>query len=71
MISQTANEADIRQQTSEQLPPHWSECLHSSYGEAAWNDRHGREAAGDGPGDLCPLTTLSGPSGLCYHPSGR
>jgi hypothetical protein len=33
------------QQISEELPPHLSECLHSSYVEAAWNDRHGRFSA--------------------------
>src|SRR5580658_4634663 len=33
------------QQTSEQLPPHLNERLQSSYGEAAWNDRHGRNPA--------------------------
>ena len=32
------------QQTSEQLQRHLGECLHSSDGEAAWNDRHGRTA---------------------------
>jgi hypothetical protein len=32
------------QQTSEQLPPNFSERLHSSDGEAPWNDRHGRRA---------------------------
>jgi hypothetical protein len=32
------------QQTSEQLPPNFSERLHSSDGEAPWNDRHGRIA---------------------------
>ena len=32
------------QQTSQQLPPHLSERLHSSVGEVAWNDRVGREA---------------------------
>ena len=32
------------QQTSEQLPPRLSECLHASYGEEAWNDRNGRRA---------------------------
>jgi hypothetical protein len=34
-----------RQQTSEQLPLHLIECLHSSDVEAAWNDRRGRNAA--------------------------
>ena len=33
------------QQTSDQLPPHLAERLHSSDDEAAWNDRDGREAA--------------------------
>ena len=34
------------QQTSEHLSPHLGECLHSSDGEASWNDRYGRQAAG-------------------------
>ena len=34
------------QQTSEYLPPHLGECLHSSDGEAPWNGRHGRTAVG-------------------------
>src|SRR5664279_754339 len=33
------------QLTSDQLPPHLAERLHSSDDEAAWNDRDGREAA--------------------------
>ena len=33
------------QQTSEQLPPHLGERLHSSDGEATSNDRHGRSPA--------------------------
>ena len=33
------------QQTSEQLPPHLSERLHSSDDEMAWNDRLGRDPA--------------------------
>jgi hypothetical protein len=32
------------QQTSDQLPPHLSECLHSRDVEAPRNDRHGRRA---------------------------
>jgi hypothetical protein len=33
------------QQTSEQLPPYLAERLHSSDGDAAWSDRHGRDSA--------------------------
>jgi hypothetical protein len=39
------------QQTSEQLPPHLSECLLSSDGRAPWNDRDGRVLAVGGPRD--------------------
>ena len=34
-----------REQTSEQLPAQVGEGLHSSDGEAAWNDHHGRDTA--------------------------
>jgi hypothetical protein len=40
-----------------QLLPRLSERLHSSGGEAPWNDRDGREPARDEPGDLCPVST--------------
>ena len=33
------------QRASEQPPPQLGERLHSSDGEAAWNDSHGRECA--------------------------
>jgi hypothetical protein len=37
--------ANRLQPTFEQLRTHSDEHLHSNYGEAAWNDRHGRVVA--------------------------
>jgi hypothetical protein len=36
--------AVLPQQTSDELPSHLREGLHSSSGEMTWNDRHGRRA---------------------------
>jgi hypothetical protein len=49
------------QQTSEQLPPNFSERLHSSDGEAPWNDRHGRNSTVNGvrdPHSVVPKATV-------------
>jgi hypothetical protein len=48
------------EQTSKQLAGHLGERLHSSYGQAAWNGRHGRETAAAGRSVLCPESAQIG-----------
>jgi len=51
-----------REQTSEQLPAQVGEGLHSSDGEAAWKDHHGRVAAAAGRNWNSRFGTSSGDS---------